>query len=58
MSEQVGGGPFRFCPRCAGALERQLIKAGDQPRLVCRACDSCSTSIPVGRGGHHHSCER
>ena len=38
MSEQVDGGPFRYCPRCAGALERQLIKEGDQPRLVCRAC--------------------
>jgi len=38
MIEQGNSGPFRFCPRCAGALESRLIKAGDQPRLVCQAC--------------------
>ena len=38
MIEQGESGPFRFCPRCAGALESRLIKAGDQPRLVCVAC--------------------
>ena len=38
MIEQGNSGPFRFCPRCAGTLESRLIKAGDQPRLVCQAC--------------------
>jgi len=38
MSEQGESGPFRYCPQCAGALESRLIKAGDQPRLVCKAC--------------------
>jgi len=31
--------PFRFCPVCAAALERRLLKAGDPERLVCPACD-------------------
>ena len=30
---------FRFCPRCGSALESRLLKAGEPPRLVCRACD-------------------
>ena len=38
MIEQGESGPFRFCPQCAGGLESRLIKAGDQPRLVCKAC--------------------
>jgi len=29
---------FRFCPRCGGALERRLLKAGEPERLVCTAC--------------------
>ena len=38
MIEEGDRGRFRFCPRCAGALESRLIKAGDIPRLVCGAC--------------------
>lgn len=38
MSEVGEHETFRFCPRCAGALESRLIKAGDLPRLVCTAC--------------------
>ena len=29
---------FRFCPPCGGPLESRLLKDGDPPRLVCRAC--------------------
>jgi ADP-ribose pyrophosphatase YjhB (NUDIX family) len=29
---------YRFCPRCGGALERRLIKAGEPVRLVCARC--------------------
>jgi 8-oxo-dGTP diphosphatase len=29
---------YRFCPTCAGPLQRRLLKAGDPPRLVCAAC--------------------
>lgn len=30
---------FRFCPRCAHALEQRILKASEPPRLVCPACD-------------------
>ena len=30
--------PYRFCPRCGGALERRLLKAGEPERLVCTRC--------------------
>lgn len=29
---------YRFCPRCASALESRLLKAGEPERLVCTAC--------------------
>jgi ADP-ribose pyrophosphatase YjhB (NUDIX family) len=29
---------FRFCPRCGGAFERRLLKAGEPERLVCARC--------------------
>jgi 8-oxo-dGTP diphosphatase len=29
---------YRFCPRCAGALESRSLKAGEPDRLVCGAC--------------------
>ena len=29
---------YRFCPRCAGRLERRVLKEGDPWRLVCEAC--------------------
>src|SRR5258708_20798838 len=29
---------YRFCPYCAGALEKRSLKAGDPDRLVCGAC--------------------
>jgi ADP-ribose pyrophosphatase YjhB (NUDIX family) len=29
---------YRFCPSCAGALEKRRLKAGDPDRLVCTAC--------------------
>jgi ADP-ribose pyrophosphatase YjhB (NUDIX family) len=29
---------YRFCPVCAGTLEKRLLKAGDPERLVCAAC--------------------
>ena len=28
----------RFCPRCGGALESRLLKAGEPERLVCARC--------------------
>ena len=30
--------PYRFCPRCGGALASRQLKAGDPDRLVCDAC--------------------
>ena len=30
--------PFRFCPRCGGALESRLLKATEPQRLVCVQC--------------------
>ncbi len=29
---------YRFCPRCGGALERRLLKAGEPERPVCTRC--------------------
>ena len=29
---------YRYCPTCAGVLERRLLKAGDPERLVCTKC--------------------
>ncbi len=29
---------FRFCPKCGGVLNRQLLKANDPKRLVCKNC--------------------
>lgn len=29
---------FKFCPRCAGHLERRVLKEGDPERLVCGGC--------------------
>jgi len=29
---------FRFCPRCGNPLDSRVLKAGEPPRLVCRAC--------------------
>ena len=29
---------YRFCPRCAGALERRTLKATDPERPVCTKC--------------------
>jgi len=29
---------FRFCPLCAGTLEKRLLKTGDPERLVCSRC--------------------
>jgi ADP-ribose pyrophosphatase YjhB (NUDIX family) len=29
---------YRFCPTCAGPLEKRSLKATDPDRLVCQAC--------------------
>ena len=29
---------YRFCPRCGGALERRVLKAGEPERPVCSRC--------------------
>ena len=29
---------YKFCPTCAGPLERRLLKKGDPERLVCTKC--------------------
>lgn len=29
---------YRFCPRCAGALEPRRLKEGEPERLVCAGC--------------------
>jgi 8-oxo-dGTP diphosphatase len=29
---------YQFCPRCGGALERRLLKAGEPERPVCGRC--------------------
>lgn len=31
-------GAYRYCPACAGGLERRVLKIGDPERLVCGAC--------------------
>jgi ADP-ribose pyrophosphatase YjhB (NUDIX family) len=30
---------YRFCPRCAAALEPRALKDGEPERLVCTACE-------------------
>jgi len=30
--------PYRFCPRCGGALAARSLKEGEPPRLVCGGC--------------------
>jgi ADP-ribose pyrophosphatase YjhB (NUDIX family) len=34
----AGNDGFRFCPRCAGALEERNLKNGEPSRLVCAGC--------------------
>ena len=29
---------FRFCPKCAAALEPRMMKDAEPPRLVCVSC--------------------
>lgn len=29
---------YRFCPRCGAPLFARVVKTGEPPRLVCRAC--------------------
>jgi 8-oxo-dGTP diphosphatase len=29
---------YRFCPRCGGGLEKQVVKSREPKRLVCQAC--------------------
>lgn len=29
---------YRFCPRCGNPLDSRVLKVGEPPRLVCRAC--------------------
>src|SRR5688572_13175953 len=36
IADNEGG--YRFCPRCAGALESRSLKGSEPPRLVCTAC--------------------
>jgi ADP-ribose pyrophosphatase YjhB (NUDIX family) len=33
-----GGDDYRYCPRCAGALEPRLLKEREPARLVCAQC--------------------
>jgi len=33
-----GAGPYTYCPRCGGALEKRVVFTHDPPRLVCSAC--------------------
>jgi 8-oxo-dGTP diphosphatase len=30
---------YRFCPRCAHALEKRRLRAGEPERLVCAGCE-------------------
>lgn len=34
----LGMETYRYCPQCSGGLEERLLKAGEPPRLVCKAC--------------------
>ena len=36
--EHQHGPHFRFCPKCGGALSRQLLKPNEPKRLVCGSC--------------------
>ena len=29
---------YRYCPKCAGALEQKLVKTNEPKRLVCQTC--------------------
>src|SRR5258708_24825235 len=42
---------YRFCPYCAGALEKRSLKAGDPDRLVCGACGFVFYLDPKVAGG-------
>jgi ADP-ribose pyrophosphatase YjhB (NUDIX family) len=33
-----GHAEYRFCPKCGGGLERQIIKINEPKRLVCAGC--------------------
>ncbi|HEX2932752.1 MAG TPA: NUDIX hydrolase [Candidatus Binatia bacterium] len=33
-----GHAEYRFCPKCGGGLERQIIKLNEPKRLVCVGC--------------------
>jgi len=33
-----GAGPYTYCPRCGGALEKRVVFSHDPPRLVCSVC--------------------
>ena len=33
-----GAENYKYCPQCGGELEERLLKPGEPPRLVCRAC--------------------
>lgn len=38
MSSTPGPTEYRFCPRCAGALDSRRLKETEPERLVCAAC--------------------
>ena len=38
MAAGDGERAFRFCPRCGGAFDGRILKAGDPARLVCDRC--------------------
>jgi hypothetical protein len=38
MAGSISYVEYRFCPSCAGALEKRSLKTGDPDRLVCGAC--------------------
>jgi len=38
MSHAIAKDAYRYCPRCAGGLERRTLKDGEPERLVCDKC--------------------
>jgi len=38
LNPQDDSAPFSFCPRCAGTLERRLLKSTEPERPVCTRC--------------------
>jgi ADP-ribose pyrophosphatase YjhB (NUDIX family) len=38
FQHDTGSIPYRFCPRCGGALESRLLVAHDPERLTCSQC--------------------